>query len=203
MRGGSVFLDFVTTLDRSTTEAIPRFDELSPGYANLLAWSETAGTVDPTQVDALRRIARKDGRAAAGARRRALDLREALHTIVLAIVSGESPDPRAIGILDLEIRQMQAAHQLAWVDGTLRNMVDPATGRTLDSLLWPIVRTATEVLGSARVTRIRRCAASECQTFFLDTTKNGSRRFCSTNGCGNVNRVRRFRARHAIPAEHP
>jgi predicted RNA-binding Zn ribbon-like protein len=30
---------------------------------------------------------------------------------------------------------------------------------------------------------------------FLDATRNGSRRYCSTEGCGNRERVRRHRAR--------
>lgn len=203
LRGGAIFLDFINTLDRTPTETIPAFDEIAPGYANLLAWSEAAGLLDNGQADALRRIARKDGRAAATVRRRAVELREALYQIVLAVMRGEHPDTVALGTLDTEARQMQAAHQLAWNDGRLQDQLNPAANRMLDTLLWPIVRSAMETLGGTGIARIHQCAAPDCQTIFLDTTKNGSRRFCSTNGCGNVNRVRRFRARHAIPAGQP
>lgn len=203
MRGGAVFLNFINTLDRTPANTIPAFDEISPGYANLLAWSEAAGLVDASQAETLRRIARKDGRAAASVRRRALDLREALFQIVLASMQGGHPDPIALGTLDSEVRQMQAVHQLTWADDHLQNQVNPAANRLLDILLWPIVHSAMDVLGRTGVRRIHQCADPACQTLFLDTTKSGNRRFCSTNGCGNVNRVRRFRARHAVPANQP
>ena len=33
--------------------------------------------------------------------------------------------------------------------------------------------------------RIRRCAHPDCVLYFLDTTKNGTRRWCSMRTCGN------------------
>ena len=43
--------------------------------------------------------------------------------------------------------------------------------------------------------RVRTCGGAGCGGTFLDTTRNGSRRYCSTDGCGNRERVRRHRAR--------
>jgi predicted RNA-binding Zn ribbon-like protein len=37
------------------------------------------------------------------------------------------------------------------------------------------------------------CESPTCEWLFLDTTKNGSRRFCRSQGCGNRVRVQRFR----------
>jgi predicted RNA-binding Zn ribbon-like protein len=49
----------------------------------------------------------------------------------------------------------------------------------------------------AALARVHCCHADGCGGVFLDTTRNGSRRFCSTEGCGNRERVRRHRARRA------
>ena len=52
-------------------------------------------------------------------------------------------------------------------------------------------------LSEADLTRLRRCAAEGCGWFFLDTTRNHSRRWCDTRDCGNRIRVRRYAARRS------
>ncbi|MGN6031693.1 MAG: CGNR zinc finger domain-containing protein [Thermomicrobiales bacterium] len=205
LRGGACFLDFINTVDRTPEApgALPAWDDLAPGYANLLAWAEMAGLVEEAQAESLRRTARKDGRGAAAVRRRAVALREALHGLVTAMLDGEEPSSDALETLDAEVRLLQQAQELAVVDGRLVSRTAPGRDRDLDAVLRPVVASAREVLGDHGVTRIRRCAAPECRTLFLDTTKNGSRRFCSASGCGNVTRIRRFRARQAAASESP
>ena len=201
LRGGALFLDFINTLDRvggtDAPDTLPAFDELAPGYANLLAWAEAAGIVDEPLAESLRRIARKDGRAAAAVRRRAATLREALHAIATAMMAGTPPGAEPLATLDAEVQLLSRAQELAVIEGRLVSRTAPGHERELDAILRPVVRSALEVLGGQGAGRIRMCAAPECRTLFLDTTKNGSRRFCSASGCGNVTRIRRFRARQA------
>jgi len=42
--------------------------------------------------------------------------------------------------------------------------------------------------------RLRFCGNPHCRLIFLDVSRNGSRRWCDTAGCGNRDRVRRYRA---------
>ncbi|HEX3205086.1 MAG TPA: CGNR zinc finger domain-containing protein [Propionibacteriaceae bacterium] len=44
--------------------------------------------------------------------------------------------------------------------------------------------------------RLRRCADQDCGWFFLDTSRNRTRRWCDPGDCGNRNRVKAFAARH-------
>jgi predicted RNA-binding Zn ribbon-like protein len=50
-----------------------------------------------------------------------------------------------------------------------------------------------------RPERIRRCANEDCVLWFLDTSRNATRRWCSMDECGNRSKVRRHRARRAKP----
>ena len=54
-----------------------------------------------------------------------------------------------------------------------------------------------------RPERIRRCHAEGCVLWFLDTTRNGTRRWCSMDLCGNRSKVRRHRARRVQPEAEP
>ena len=51
-----------------------------------------------------------------------------------------------------------------------------------------------DVIRADETERMRACAADDCTGIFLDLSKNGSRRFCSTR-CGNRMAVRAYRAR--------
>ena len=58
----------------------------------------------------------------------------------------------------------------------------PALGAALDAI---------RLLSSPERDRVRQCADAECGWFFLDTSRNGSRRWCSMKACGNRNKARR------------
>jgi predicted RNA-binding Zn ribbon-like protein len=62
-------------------------------------------------------------------------------------------------------------------------------------MLWPIVRSAAELLASDNLPFVRACSSNTCQWFFLDTSKNHRRRWCSMKLCGNRAKVRKFYAR--------
>ena len=200
-RGGALCLDFVNTVDRHEPGAVPTFDYLAPGYANLLAWSAYVGVVDDRRATSLRRLARKQGREAAAVRRRAVQLREAIATIIQTMRQGseQTAVPQdAVAILEAEVKAAHAHQRLVLRDARVIALLDE--GAELDMLLWPVALSALEVLGADTASRIGQCAADDCDWFFLDTSKNRSRRYCSTSGCGNAARIRRFRARNAQPA---
>ncbi|MFI9509710.1 CGNR zinc finger domain-containing protein [Nocardia sp. NPDC052566] len=52
------------------------------------------------------------------------------------------------------------------------------------------------VLSSAHADRIGVCSAANCDRVYLDTSRNGTRRFCST-ACQNRSKTAAFRARQA------
>lgn len=51
-----------------------------------------------------------------------------------------------------------------------------------------------DVIRAGRLDRLRECEADDCTGVFVDLSKNGSKRFCSTR-CGNRMAVRAYRAR--------
>ena len=53
-----------------------------------------------------------------------------------------------------------------------------------------------DVIRADEVERLRVCDADDCESLYVDMSKNASRRFCSTR-CGNRMAVRAYRARTA------
>ena len=63
---------------------------------------------------------------------------------------------------------------------------DWADELTLDRMLWPVARSAAELLASAQLERARQCADEKCGWLFLDLSRNRSRRWCSMRIAGTA-----------------
>jgi predicted RNA-binding Zn ribbon-like protein len=61
---------------------------------------------------------------------------------------------------------------------------------------WLAVQSLLQLLDD-RADRLRKCANPDCVLWFLDTTRSGTRRWCSMSACGNRLKARRhYRRRH-------
>lgn len=63
--------------------------------------------------------------------------------------------------------------------------------------LGTIARDAVRLFGPDVDGRIRECSADDCELVYLDTSRSGTRRWCSMQRCGNRAKVRAHRARAA------
>ena len=54
----------------------------------------------------------------------------------------------------------------------------------LERAIWPVVRSAADLLISGELDRVRECAASDCSWLFFDESRNRSRRWCSMSSSG-------------------
>ena len=185
---GSPALSFVNTLDwRLRNEPV----ELLHDYEDLLRWARTVELLTPAQAHKLR--AEVGNATGTGPRilKRAIELRESLATVFLAVAAGESLPESSVERLDAVCGKARAAQRLS-ISGdsvlwTWRSQ-DPEPERPT----WGAALAATDLLTSSEVHRVRLCGDDECGWFFLDTSKNRSRRWCSMESCGNRNKARRF-----------
>ncbi len=189
LQGGSLTLDFANTIDVLAGNA----DYLSPGYANVLSWYMHAELLDESETTRLLRIARRNPKDAAAVRRRITAFRDAIRAIVLALCHGATPAPAALGILDEERLEAERHGRYSVSGNRLVWAFDES--KELDRIIWPVAREAVHFLQEGTMCRVRQCAADDCGWLFLDTSKNGSRRFCNPSTCGGTTRVRRFRER--------
>jgi predicted RNA-binding Zn ribbon-like protein len=172
-------LDFVNT--EVATEGVPR--DLLPGLPALARWLVQAGAID--RSTARRALAKWDGRRAGDAvLRQARTFRSALRRLADAAASGR-PAPRAA--LDAINRLLARGSGVTQVVPEERGFAT-RRGLRLDqpqALLVPVAEAAADLLCHADLGRIRRCAHPACVLYFLDGTKNGTRRWCDMRTCGN------------------
>ncbi len=122
-------------------------------------------------------------------------LRALLWPVLDALTDGEPPPPEAWDGLR---RSILLARQNAELPPTFPLRWQPGTGQ-LSDLGHALALHAEELLGGPALARIRRCEGAGCGWFFLDRSRSGTRRWCSSGDCGNRDRARRHYARTKHP----
>ncbi len=69
--------------------------------------------------------------------------------------------------------------------------------REPEDLCAPIALSFAQLLTTADIRRIRRCKNPECVLYFYDTSKSGTRSWCSLDICGNKLRAAAYRQRQS------
>jgi predicted RNA-binding Zn ribbon-like protein len=175
-RSGRLCLDFIATVGDRETLAFDRWR----GTQDLGRWCVEAGLVQRApvvtddQIDAARR------------------LRESLFRLVTAALAGARPNPIDLHLLNAAARTPALVPQLTAVGQPHAWTSDSP----YESVLATVARDAIDLLSSASLGRVRKCADAQCSILFLDTSRPGKRRWCSMDGCGNKVKKAAYRKRH-------
>lgn len=189
---GDVALDFVNTVEGIRSAA---YEETLGAYEDLLRWAEEADIISRRERSSLSRLAVAHPLLAQRALSDAIAMREALHGVLQARLTGAAPKSAELGRLNAMMAAAMSKARLAVSED--RYSWTWSEELVLERPTWPIARAAAELLTSRRLARLRECASETCGWLFLDQSKNRSRRWCDMRGCGNRTKIRRYRARIA------
>lgn len=187
LTGGVLCLDFVNTLDNRPSGE-PK--ELLASYMDLARFGEDTGTLSPGEADRLFERSRTAPEEAARSLRAAVEMREAMYAVFRAIMRKQTAPAPALATLNRYVQDAAQHSGLVWSHGRFEWRCEESS--SFDAVLWPIARSAANLLASEQVGFVRACSSKTCQWLFLDTSKNHRRRWCSMKLCGNRTKVRRF-----------
>jgi predicted RNA-binding Zn ribbon-like protein len=187
--GGHPGLDLANTVDCRHGRFGP---DLLTSYGDLMAWAERVGLLGAEAAARLCRRAVERPEQAEAALSRAKDLREAIYRTFSTLAAGAEPSLTDLELIARETRHAQAS----------RRLVRAASGYAwlwsddnLDALVGQVAHETADLLTTSRLNRVKECFGPHCGWLFLDTSRNGSRRWCSEEGCGTRIRVARHRAK--------
>lgn len=185
--GNELVLDFVNTRpvqDGKTTELLPDFSAV-------LRWFRAANLLNSEQVARLER--QWEGTTKAEKTTEIMrDLRERWREVILAWEGGRAIRRQTLdelnGLMGMHpmltrLTKSRAAYSTKlWFE-----VREPA------DLLAPLAHSAATLFATGGRKRVRRCA--NCVLHFHDTSKKGTRRWCSMQLCGNRFKVAAYAAR--------
>ena len=186
--GGHPALDLVNTLDeRPFDQPI----ETLVTYRDLVMFVELAGLVERSTAAGLARLS---GRKCSDTLERTRELREQLHDVLWAIHSRHRIPTRDLNAISAAIQLAHGSRKLvaatsqslaghSWSDGLAPEIPLHACAIAMEHLLTDVDRM-----------KVRKCGASDCDVYFVDTSKSQHRHWCSMKGCGNREKQRRRRS---------
>jgi predicted RNA-binding Zn ribbon-like protein len=186
--GNHAALDFLNT--RPLLAEGPK--ELLPDAQALVRWLVASGVLKSPKGKALARKWSKTPRATAFLRE-LIAFRERLRAVVVRQETGFSASDAFISEVNLLLKRRPSVMALQRKGEKLEReaVFEPEEP---DEVWAPIAMAVAELLSNAPALRVRKCEA--CAVHFLDTSKKGSRRWCSMNICGNKVKVAAYQQRN-------
>jgi predicted RNA-binding Zn ribbon-like protein len=192
--GNRPILDFLNTkpvLAQGPTELLPDFHALE-------RWLIASGIVTSERMKSLIRSWRHS-REAKDFLKELIAFRERLRDAVLRMEAGSAPPDDFIKEVNVRLLEYPPNTSLRKRDGVIvRESIFPL--REPVDLWAPIIDGAAHLLSETETSRIRKCES--CVVQFFDTSKKGSRRWCSMNMCGNKLKVAAYQRRKRSLESH-
>jgi len=159
---------------------------------DLLAWAPRVTLLDEHRLAAIGIAMAQDGETAQRALGRIHELREALYEHLAGCIDHPDEPP--------QIRPGSALHRAFSGAVTVSSLAGTPARWELQAddpldLARILALQTLDLLQTKPLGLLRRCDGDGCGWLFLDTTRNHSRRWCSSRDCGNRDRARRHYAR--------
>jgi predicted RNA-binding Zn ribbon-like protein len=185
--GNHLALDFLNT--RLVLAEGPK--ELLPDVDALVRWLVASGLLTRQKGNALDKTWR-DAPQAAACLRELLKFRERLRAVVVRQEAGFSASDAFIAELNSLLKQHPGVIAVQR-KGEKLGLETAFELEKPDDVWAPIATAVAQLLSDVSPVRLRKCEA--CIVHFLDTSKKGSRRWCSMKICGNKIKVAAYQER--------
>ncbi len=174
--GGLHCVDFCNTFDHRHNP--PEYDFL-PDREAVLEWGNAQG--------ALPKRHRAASTSAGTSMARVRKVRLLIFRLLVPLAHSGAPSKSDLSAFNAVVQDTYGKLKLDSAGGGYR--LSCPTKDPVDRILCKAVRSTADLLLSNRRDRIREC--QECGWLFFDSTRNGSRRWCTMAICGNRAKARR------------
>lgn len=190
--GGLAVLDFLNTCNgrrpgSSLEEVVDNLGTLE----DVVRWFEHAGLIDEEVFEHCLGLAEHP--LAATSFNRLVAFREQLYQLLLPLAEGKAIDVEALNDLNQVLadtacqrRLVTHGQDVAWQWCAPRELTD-----LTDNFISRLATQTANLLTGPDQFRLKACATHDCDWLFLDSSKNGGRRWCQMNICGSREKARK------------
>ncbi len=180
VKPGELCLDFVNS-KVWITRAQPHID-LFTDFEPVVHWFRHLDLLTDAEVEKHLTLASHHPIEAEIAFKKIITLRDANYRTFTALVHQQQPACEDLEILNQSVIE-SSRHRLLKTSDNGIQWVWTDKEPNLDWVLWPIAQATAEFLTSGPIHRLRECGG--CYWLFMDTSRNGMRRWCDMKTCGN------------------
>lgn len=188
LEGGTLCFDFINTVHAWRGVNL---HEYLGSYAEVMAWCEKLEVLDVAERAALLQYASAHPEEADKAMQRIYQVRETLYRLFSALAAGELDSLPVVWLRRFNAVLSGAFSHIAFQVSA--GSIIPGWKTADDDLLsplYPVLRSAYELLTSGVPERIKECTV--CGWMMYDQTKNNKRRWCSPSTCGSIEKSKKY-----------
>lgn len=164
--------------------------EYLKSYDDFLAWSVKVKLLKKAELQQLKSMAANHPIAAKTALQQIIETRLLLYRFFSALASGNKPTLTPL-LAKYNAATQEALAHFAWQpSGQELQFTRTKAAPDLLLPLWLVLKEAHDLLLTNDQTRIKECP--RCGWIFLDTTKNKTRKWCSPQGCGCIEKSKKY-----------
>jgi predicted RNA-binding Zn ribbon-like protein len=195
--GGAAVLDYLNTCDgrRPGTGLREAVDKLS-NLEDIVHWFFHAGIIDAQEHQHCMAVVGRSSWHTLTAFQQLIDFREALYRLLLPIALDHDTDPASLHGLNRALADTADQRLLVLTPAGViwRWRVGEDLSSMTAGFIGRLAVQAATLLTSGDMARLKACATPDCDWLFLDTSKNGRRRWCQMNICGAREKIKRASA---------
>ncbi|MBT5240284.1 MAG: hypothetical protein HN793_03045 [Rhodospirillaceae bacterium] len=174
--GNRPFIDFANSSYCPEGTSDPLKD-----WIGFLHFSAMTGAIDAASADSL---ASYTGIETKRALAEAATLRDSLAGLCEAVAKNTTVPEQVVSTLNTILAYEDGGFRLGETTKGFSMSFTPSKGSALQSLT-AIARSAADFICNDQLGRLRACSNAHCPLYFYDTSKNGRRRWCRMDVCGN------------------
>ncbi len=187
--GGELSINFTNTVNWRGNEQ-DREDNLAT-YKDFLLWCFEAGLLTRGEHERLVEISQAQPARAEAALTAIKEVREITYRILRSLVEDQLPAEQDQWLFNDALHCALNHRQVEILTDHAHWVWDGAEG-DFEAPLWPVILAAAELFVSDDLRKVHTCTNEACGWIFLDQSRNQSRKWCSSEACGNRARVRKF-----------
>ncbi len=184
---GNPVLDFHNTV---TWPPRGKSNNRLPRPVDLVRWGVDSGIVTSGEARRLHAYCLRNGSRSRSELADTLLLRDLIHSLFSNLVEHRAPSDTSIAALNRHLKKLRSQQRIEFRHGEL--CWSPVVSRGTNMIMDRLAFSAANLITSDDLRRLRTCANPECGWLFLDTTKNGLRKWCSMAECGGRAKSKRY-----------
>lgn len=185
--GGCPVFDFTNTISNRND---PDYFDYLTKYEDFIQWIDKVGLLSKGKLNAIIAFSKHHPRKSTDVFKQVMEARETTFKLFSSLAKNHKAERETLESFNHFLSEALSNMQVELGRTEIATSFNISEKTILKEPLYLLIKNAFDILSTQHFERIKECPA--CGWLFLDTTKNGKRRWCNMQVCGSNDKARRY-----------
>lgn len=185
--GGCPVFDFTNTISNRND---PDYFDYLATYDDFIQWTDKIGLLPKGRIHVIDAFSKKHARKSVDTLRQVIEVREVVFNLFSSMAQHQKVSKETLSTFNEFLSEALSNMCLEIGRTQVITSFNVSEKALLKEPLYLLIKNAFDILSTQSFERIKECPT--CKWLFLDTTKNGKRRWCNMQVCGSNDKAKRY-----------